>query len=231
MPNLFITRDAARGYFWEAIPKVHPEAFEDLASIVDDYLAYLENEKTTDQTTREIVEEEAEGSEGLIVVHWGYEEKGTILDWQRRWNLAGREERSWVSMLAMSNLALWAGDSDSHQQRRLIAICPDTRPVFELPYLTIDEHENWQEFGHRATQIFSQTLAEYKDAVKDVGAFQRNTRRDARWLAAHQVAGLSWHQVAETQDHDTDDSDQRDHSSVQRAANRFAAYLPLTPRT
>jgi len=231
MPNLFITRDVARGYFWEAIPKVCPEAFEDLASLVDDYLTYLENEMTTDQTKREIVEEETEGNQRPIVVDGGYEEEGTILDWQQRWNLAGREERSWVSMLATTNLALWAGDSDFHRQRRLIVIWPETRPVFELPSLIIDEHENWQEFGHRAKQIFSQTLAEYKEAVRDVGAFQRNTRRNARWLVAHQVSGLSWSEVPYSQDPDFTDPVAADYTNVQRAANRLAAILPLTPRT
>lgn len=151
---------------------------------------------------------------------------------KKNWNLAGREERSWISLLAITNLSMWASFPDFHQRRGIVAAIPDTpRPVLQLPDLEIDQHETWPEFRDRAKQMFKETLAEYREAVKDVGAFQQNIRRDARWLAAHQVAGLSWHQVAETQDHDTDDSDQRDHSSVQRAANRFAAILPLTPRT
>ncbi len=92
MPNLFITREIARGYFWEAIPKVCPEAFEDLASLVDDYVDYLsknvdpkEDQELFAALDLKLVNERDDKSESATVIFdMRYEEKGTVIEWQKK---------------------------------------------------------------------------------------------------------------------------------------------------
>ncbi len=231
MPNHFVTRNVARGRFWEAIHYVCPEAFEDLASLADDYMAYVEDVMATDQSKREIIEEDYDDPDSARIVDWGYENLGTIFRWQQRWNLAGNKERRWVANIAITNLAAWGYEPDLRRQRGLfVVVLPATCPVFQLPDLEIEQQEDWTEFRQRAEQVFKKTLAEYREAVKDVGAFQQNIQRDARWLIASQVKGLSWKEIADSEDLNPELPEPYGYDSIRKAASNFAKLIRYNMR-
>ena len=104
--------------------------------------------------------------------------------------------------------------------------------LHHLCVIRTEESETWPEFHARATKAFRNSLGEYKEILKDPGEFKTKISRDARWLAANRVKGLSWAMITDSPELNPAVDECFDADSIRMAANRLAKFLPLTtPRT
>ncbi len=232
MDNQFLTQDVARGYFWEAIRKVCPEAFDDLAGLVEHYRDHLlsraEQGAFDDEWTLDQIKD-------VVCVDHAYIDETPLVDWLRRWNLLGESGmepvHQWLAWQAINCLAIWVNDPrDLASKRLFVTTMTPSIPIFQIPELVIEEAEPWNKFTKRAEKTFTKTLKRYKNAIKDIGYLKQDLRRDARWLVAFQVKSLSWKKVADSEELNPGSPEPFGYDSIRKATTNFARILPLKLR-
>lgn len=235
MVQPFIGTDILRSEFWQAINTICRGAVDDLA-----WFGEFTKKNVVRGTADELREQAGyepsmfgtpqpnspdEVLNGIPIRH------DLIARWRRKWHLDGAQERNWVTRMVIVTVAWWViHEEDLRNKEMTIGINRGDSPKLTVPSLAIETTglETWNDFERRATAAFRSALADYKDAMKEYGKFKRNLERDAQWLVAHQVTGLSWNDISASErlnpmGHDYD--------NIRKAAARLAKALPLSLRT
>jgi len=241
MPDLFVTRDAARNLFLTAVRSVCPETFDDLEVLVPEIQKHFppnpENRAYYYRLIRRVVYPDSAIGQGsgpeVDLNALSKELHAIIAPWQHRWNLDGEAERRWVSQRLLSTLHGWAVKPGLHLKlRTLIGLGREEVPPLLFPEISIrpEFRETWREFRVRAEKALSDALREYRVFLGERGRFKRKIEPPAIWLAKYQVVGLSWREVADSQNPEAGDPDPKDYNEIRKEGSKLAAFLPLTLR-